>query len=88
MKNAIQIILVVVTIASLGYGFIQGNEASRLAGQVVQANTRALEVEAELKRQEAIANEQRAVAERSAQEARIAMARAQQAVADCQKRRK
>lgn len=88
MKNIITIVLVVVFLASLGFGFMQKSEADRVTGILEVAVQQAEHALAEAKRQELIATSSRAAAERAAMEARVAEARAQQALADCNKRRR
>lgn len=80
--------LVFITIASLGYGYVQQEGRRDLLSEVQtwklqaeEANKRAAMAESEARRQEAVAKEQRMVAE-------VAMKRAQQATADCLKQRK
>lgn len=88
MKNPIQIVLVLVTVASLAFGYYKSSEAFKANERADMATSRLVAVQTELRRQEAIAKEQRKAAEMSAEEARKAMVRAEQVVADCQKRRK
>lgn len=88
MKNPIQIVLVLLTIASLAFGYYKSSEALKANERADMATSKLVAVEAELTRQEAIAREQRKVAEMSAVEARNAVVRAEQALAECQKRRK
>lgn len=88
MKNPIQIVLVLLTVASLGFGYYKNSEVLKANERADMATSRLEAVQTELTRQEAIAREQRQAAEMSAEAARMAVVRAEQAVAECQKRRK
>ncbi len=88
MKNLIQVVLVLVTIASLGYGYYQSTERSRLELLVEQATTRAERAEME-------ANRQMQLAEENRKQAQVAMAigkqrqeEAEKALVECQNRRR
>ncbi len=88
MKNPIQIVLVFLTVASLGFGYYKSSEASKATERADMATSRLEAVQTELTRQEAIVKVEPESAVLSMEVARQAVARAEQAVADCQKRRK
>lgn len=73
MKKILIPVLVVLTVSSLVFGYVQRVEASRMAALLERAILRTEEAEKEAKRQEAIANELRAAAEMAIKEARNAM---------------
>jgi hypothetical protein len=88
MKNALVYLLAVLTFGSLGYGYYQSTQKSGVTKELEATYQRAIAAEEESQRQANIARQQRAAAEMSAVEARNALQLAQQAVADCQKRKR
>ena len=88
MKNAFVFILAVLTFVSLGYGYYKSIQKTDLVEKLEIADTRALAAELEARKQSEIAMEQRKAAEGQAVAAQRAMQAAEQAIADCQKRKR
>jgi len=84
----IVIFLAVVAIASFSYGFYRHNEASTLSAELEDVRSRALAAEAEAKRQEAIAQQQRLAVEKIVEETRMAIELAQKRLVECESRRR
>ena len=88
MKNAFVFILAVLTFGSLGYGYYQSMQKTDLVEKLEVADMRALAAELEARKQSEIAMEQRKAAEAQVVAAQRARQAAEQAMADCQKRKR
>jgi membrane protein required for beta-lactamase induction len=88
MKNMLSVILVLMTVGSLAYGYYQRSQLAEVAAELEAANARALQAEEQAYVQTLIATEQRKAAEMAVEHARTAMVKAEEAAANCLKRKK
>lgn len=87
MKKIV-IALAVISLGSFGYAMVQRSQAGLLREELVEARSQVAKFAMENQRLEAIAKEQRAVAEKMAVESRTIVVKYEELLSECEKRRR